>query len=164
MGKDDAGGIITWMETDLLRRLKVLVQEILHPMAIVKQLLRVGGVPDADVMDEAEGADAAGRDTQASFHPFRRCEGKLALMQHMLQRVYVQILVALVTYEIVTVALVVTHEEVLAMRRLDVLPVSQALFNREQRWVVVHLVRDIVLLKPGKSLLDLYRRSVPLFR
>lgn len=74
MGEDDAGGVVAGVETDLLRRLKVLVQEVLDPVAIVKELLGVGGVPDVDVVDEAEGADAARGYAEAAFHPFGRSE------------------------------------------------------------------------------------------
>ena len=67
-------------------------------------------------------------------------------MQHMLKGMDVEILVTLVADEVMTVALVVAHKEVLAVGSLDILPISKAILYGEDCRMIVDLARNRMLL------------------
>ena len=66
------------------------------------------------VVDEGEGADGAGRDAEVTLQAVLGCEGELALVEAMLDGMDVHRAVAGEDDEVVTVALVIAEEEVLA--------------------------------------------------
>lgn len=152
MTQDDTGGVVARVEADLLSSHKILIEEIFHAMSIGEKLLwtRVFYVY---VVDQSECGHRAWMQAEAAHHPLLRCERKLAFVQHMLQRVYVQVLVAFHAYEIVTVPLVVAHEDILAVSAVYVLPVGKRLLNREERRVGVDLIWKIVCLEEIKDFL-----------
>ena len=59
------------METELFGFFQVAVKEKLYPVPVIEQFLRVGGLPDADVIYESEGGDRARLQAETSLHPFR---------------------------------------------------------------------------------------------
>ena len=77
-------------------------------------------------------------------------------MKHMLQGVDIQILMALVTDEIMPIPFMIAHEEVLAVRRLDILPVRKAILYRENGRMIVNLIGNSVVIQPGKRSLYLF--------
>ena len=82
---------------------------------------------------------------KASSHPFLRSERQLSLLQHMLQTMNVERLVAFHTDKVVPVSLMVPKEKVLAMRRLrDIPPIRQALLHRAQCRMLVQLIFNII--------------------
>lgn len=84
------------------------------------------------VVNESEGRDATGFEPKIPHHALRRSEGKLAarrlalclkcLLQPCFEVVNVEVVVAMEADEVVLVALMVAHEDVLAMDRAVVLP------------------------------------------
>ena len=66
------------------------------------------------VVDEGEGGDGAGRDAEVTLQAVLGCEGELALVEAMLDGMNVHRAVAGEDDEVVTVALVIAEEEVLA--------------------------------------------------
>lgn len=77
-------------------------------------------------------------------------------MKHMLQGINVKVLVTLVADEIMPVPFMIAHKEVLAMRRLDVLPVRQAVLDGEDGRVIIDLIGYSVVIQPGECSLYLF--------
>ena len=98
-----------------------------------------GGDCQTHILNEAERSHRAGMHAEAADHPLLGGEGQLSLPEFVLKSVDVQILVALEGDEIMPVALVIAHEEVLAMRRGQVFPILESLFNGRKRRVAVQL-------------------------
>ena len=71
-------------------------------------------------------------------------------MKHMLQGVNVKVFVALVADEIMPVPFMVAHEEILAVGRLDVLPVRQAVLDGEYCRVIVDFIGYSMVIQPGE--------------
>lgn len=94
------------------------------------------------VVDEAEGGDAARLQAEVFLHAGLRGEGELALVQALLQVVDVHLVHALEDDEVVLVALVVPEKQVLAMRGLELAPVSQRLLDGTQRRVELDVEVD----------------------
>ena len=106
-------------------------------MTVLEEFLRIGA-GQVHVMDKAERGDASREKSQAAGHPFRRGEGEFPLAELMLQIVDREVLVALKTDQIVTVPLVVPHEQVLAVGAVDELPIlERGLYGRERRMPVI---------------------------
>ena len=59
------------METELHGFSQVAVKKKLYSVPVLEQFLRVGGLPYADVVYEAERGDGARLQSEASLHPFR---------------------------------------------------------------------------------------------
>lgn len=88
---------------------------------------------------------------KASKHPFLRRERQLSLLQHMLQAMNVERLVAFHADKVVPVSLMVPKEKVLAMRRLgDIPPIRQALLHRAQCRMLVQLIINIIGLQEAQ--------------
>lgn len=85
------------------------------------------------VVDETEGGDAAGLQVEVFLHAGLRGEGELALVQALLEVVDVHLVHALEDDKVVLVALVVPEKQVLAVRGLELAPVSQRLLDTAQR-------------------------------
>ena len=98
-----------------------------------------GGDCQPHILNEAERGHRARMDSEAANHPLLGGKGQLSLPEFVLKSVDVQILVALEGDEIMPVALVIAHEEVLAMRRGQVFPILESLFNGRKRRVAVQL-------------------------
>ncbi len=154
--KYNACCVVARVKTDFLGSLKFLVKEVLHPVPILKKFFRIGSFCYIDVVDKAESTYAARSDAQASIHPLRRGKREFPLMKHMLKGVDIQILVALVADKIMPIPFMVSHEEVLAVGRLDVLPVGKAILYREDGRMIVDLIVDSMLIQPGKRSLYLF--------
>ena len=77
-------------------------------------------------------------------------------MKHMLQSMDIQILMALVADEIMAIPFMIAHEEVLAVGRLDVLPVGKAILYRENGRMIVDLIGNSMFIQPGKRSLYLF--------
>ena len=89
------------------------------------------------VMNKAKRRYGSGKKTQAALHSFRRGERQFTLLEHLLQRVDRQFLMALENHQIVAVSLMIPEEEVLAVNRIDVLPVlKRELYCRKRRMSV----------------------------
>ena len=106
------------METQSRGVEEVLVDEEMHLVVFV--------------VDEAEGGDAARFQTEVFLHAGFRSEGELALVEALLQVVYVHLVHALEDDEVMLVAFVVPEKEVLAMRGLELAPVGQRLLDGAQ--------------------------------
>lgn len=150
MRQNNAGGIVARVKTDFPGSLKFLVKEVLHPVPVLEEFLRVCRICDVNVIDKAKSAYAAGGDTKASVHPLRTGEGEFPLVQQMFQRMDVQILVTLVADEIMPVPFMIAHEEILAMGCLDVLPVCKAIINSEDWRMIVDFIVYSVVIQPGE--------------
>ena len=84
------------------------------------------------VVDESEGRDTSWLKSKILHHTFRRSEGQFTarwlalclerLFQSCLKVMYVEVVVTMETDEIMLVAFMVAHEDVLAMYRAIVLP------------------------------------------
>lgn len=94
------------------------------------------------VVDEAEGGDAAGLQTEVFLHAGLRGEGELALVQTLLEVVDVHLVHALEDDEVVLVALMVPEKKVLAVRGLELAPVGQRLLDGAQRRVELDVELD----------------------
>ena len=94
------------------------------------------------VVDEAEGGDAAGLQSEVFLHAGLRGEGELALVQALLEVVDVHLVHALKDDEVVLVALVVPEKQVLAVRGFELAPVGQRLLNGTQRRVELDVKVD----------------------
>lgn len=106
------------------------------------------------VVDETEGRDAAWFKSQVLHHPLWRSKGELAarrlslclecLFQSGFEVVDVEVVVTMEADEIVLVALVVAHKNVLAVDRAIVLPPALCLLNRLALGVVVASEGDVM--------------------
>ena len=94
------------------------------------------------VVDEAERGDAARFQAEVFLHPCFRGEGQLALVEALLKVVDVHLVHALEDDEVVLVALVVPEKQVLAVRGLELAPISQRLLNGAQRRVELDVELD----------------------
>lgn len=132
-GDFQRGGVVIGVEGDPLGLAQVLVQIELDLMV--------------RVVDQPEEGDGAGDRAEIFFHALLRSEGELALMQLVLQAVDVHLLVALEDDQIVPVALVVSEKQVLAVCRVEILPVFHRLLYRRKRRMLVHDVTDAQFLQ-----------------
>ena len=106
------------------------------------------------VVDESEGRNAARLKSQVLHHPLWRSKGELAarglplclecLFQSGLEVVNVEVVVTMEADEIVLVALVVAHKNVLAVDGTIVLPPALCLLNRLALGVVVASEGDVM--------------------
>ena len=94
------------------------------------------------VVDEAEGGDAAGLQAEVFLHAGLRGKGEFALVQTLLEVVDIHLVHALEDDEVVLVALVVSEKQVLAVRGLELAPVSQRLLDGTQRRVELDVEVD----------------------
>ena len=109
------------------------------------------------VVDESEGRDAAGLESQVAHHAFGRSEGQLAggvfarcderRLESVFQVVDSQVVVAIEADEVMHVALMVAEEEVLAMDRPVVVPPAFGLLDGLAFGVSVVGVGDVMLLE-----------------
>ena len=76
---------------------------------------------------------------EAADHPLLGGEGQFPLPELVLEGMYVEILMALEGNEIMPVALVVAHEEVLAMCCGQIFPIFESCFNSRKRRVAIQL-------------------------
>lgn len=156
MSEDYAGSIVARMETHPLGGLQVAVEEILHAVAILKKLLRISLRGYVNVVNQPESTHRARLHAQTALHPLRARETELALMKFMLQRMDVELLVALEADKIMAVALVIAHKKILTMSGIDVLPIRKSIFYREKRRVIMNLVCDSVGLQKIQYFLDFF--------
>ena len=68
----------------------------------------------------------------------------------------VEVFMALVADEIMPVPFMVAHKKVLAMRRLDVLPVRQAVLNGEDGRVIIDFIGYSMVIQPSERSLYLF--------
>ena len=81
------------------------------------------------VVNDAEGGDAARFQAEIFVHARLRGEAELALFQTMLQIVDGKLLHAVENHQIMAVSLVIPEKQVLAVRPLELAPVTQRVFN-----------------------------------
>jgi hypothetical protein len=113
------------------------------------------------VVDEAEGRNTSRLKAKIPHHPFGRSKRKLSarrfalrlqrLLQASLQVVDVQVVVAMEANQVVLIAFVVAHEDVLAVHRTIILPPSLSLLNGFALRVVVTSEGNVVLSQIGKD-------------
>jgi len=120
--------VVIGMETQSGRILDVLVDEEVDVVFCV--------------VDEAERGDAARFQAEVFLHPCLRGEGKLALMQALLQVVDVHLVHALEDDQVMLIAFVVPEKQVLAVRGLELAPVGQRLLDGAQRRVELDVELD----------------------
>ena len=109
------------------------------------------------VVDQSEGTDAARLQTEVAHHPFRRGERQFArgvlpachqcLFQPVLEVVDGEVVVAVKTDEVVLVAFVVAHKDVLAVNAAVVAPPAFGFLDGLAFGVVVAFVGDAVPVK-----------------
>lgn len=103
------------MEADILAVEQVLVEIQIHVVLLV--------------VDDAEGGDAARFQAEIFVHARLRGEAELALFQTVLQIVDGKLLHAVENHQIMAVSLVIPEKQVLAVRPLELAPVTQRVFN-----------------------------------
>ena len=109
------------------------------------------------VVNESERTDATRLQSQIVHHPFRRSEGQFAgsfqalgnqhILEPMLNVVNRQIVVAGEADQVVLIALVVAHKNVLAMHTPVVVPPPFGFLYRLAFRVIVRSERDVMLLQ-----------------
>ena len=138
------------MEAYPFRVLQVAVKEKLDPVPVREVLLcqfrRVG------IMDQSQRRDGTRLKSQASVHALRRRKRELALTEHMLEGVDCQFLMAFEHNEIVTVALMVPEEQVLAVDRINILPVLKSQLYRRKRRMCMKFKTETMLLEKVQDL------------
>ena len=126
------------------------------------------------VIDKSEGRYTAGLKSQVFHHAFRGGERQLAarglalclqcLLQSCFQVVDVQVVVAVETDEVVLVALMVAHEDVLAMNRTVVFPPTLGFLDGLALRVIITGKGNVVFPKVFEhSVLPLCRHVVHVF-
>lgn len=144
------------MKTDPFGHFQVLIDKKLDTMSVGEEfpdtdilsylgehrLLRRGirsGDCQTHIRNEAERGHGAGMHSEAAHHPLLGGEGQFPLPELVLEGVYVEILMALEGNEIMPVALVIAHEEVLAMCCGQIFPIFESYLNSRKRRVAVQL-------------------------
>ena len=122
------------------------------------------------VVDEAEGRNTSRLKAKIPHHPFGRSKRKLAarrfalrlqrLLQASLQVVDVQVVVAMEANQVVLIAFVVAHEDVLAVHRTIILPPPLSLLNGFALRVVVTSEGNVVLSQIGKDSFLSFRHKI----
>lgn len=149
LGNDDGAATVVGMEGERGGVAKAAVEE--------KDDVVVG------IVDETEGADATGFEPEVTHHSFGRGKGEFArctltlrdqdILEPMLDVVDGEVVVAGEADEIVLVALVIAHENVLAMHAAVVVPPAFCLLDGFALGVVVGSEGDIVLLQVAEHFL-----------
>jgi hypothetical protein len=103
-------------------------------------------------MDQSERRHRTWQKAEAALHPFGGCKRELALLEHVFEGVYCKFLMTLENHQIVAVSLVVSEEEVLAVDRINVLPVFKRQLDCRQRRMRMKLIAESMLLKEVKYL------------
>ena len=113
------------------------------------------------IVNEPERADATGLQAQIAHHPFRRGEREFArgfvtlrnqhIFEPMLDVVYGQIVVAREANKVVLVALVIAHEDVLAMHASVVVPIAFRLLDGLALGMVVGRKWDVVIVQVAQD-------------
>lgn len=111
------------------------------------------------IVDQPEGRNAAGFQAKVFQHTLGRSEGQFATgrkslglqarLEALLQVVNAEVVVAMKANQIVLIALVVAHEDVLAVDRPVVLPPLLSLFDGFALGVVIDVEGDVVRLQKG---------------
>ena len=109
------------------------------------------------VVDESERADTSGFETKVAHHPFGRSKREFAgrfetlrdedILEPMLDVVNRQIVVAGETDEVMLVALVVAHEDVLTMHTPVVVPPTLGFLDGLALGVIVSRERDVMFVQ-----------------
>ena len=149
LGDDDGAAAVVGMEGERGGVAKAAVEE--------KDDVVVG------IVDEAEGADTTGFETEIAHHTFGRSKREFArcaltlrdqdILEPMLDVVDSKIVVAREADEIVLVALVVSHKNVLTMHTAVIVPPAFGLLDGFAFGVVVGGERDIVFLQIAQHFL-----------
>ena len=78
--------------------------------------------------------------TEAAVHPLRRSERKFSLSESMLKRMNVKIFMTFKDNQIMSVSLMITEKEILAMGRIYILPIFKSKFDCRKRWMGVKFI------------------------
>ena len=160
-GDDNCSAAIVGVETERFGVLQVLVQK--------ENDVVVG------VVDESERTDTARFQAQIAHHTLGRGKRQLARgrlscrlqggFETLLKVVDSQVVVAVEADEVVLIALVVAHEDVLAMHAAIVVPPAFCLLNGLALGVVVARVRNMVPVQPGKHqfLTRIFNRHIAIY-
>lgn len=115
------------------------------------------------VVDETEGADRAGFETEVTHHPFGRGEREFAggfetlrdkdILEPMLDVMDREIVVAREADEVVLVAFVVAHEDVFAMDGTIIVPPTFRLLDGLALGVIVGRERNVVFVQIAEDAL-----------
>lgn len=130
------------------------------------------------VVDESEGADRAGFETEVTHHPFGRGEREFAggfetmrdndILEPMLDVMDCEIVVAREADEVVLVAFVVAHEDVFAMDGTIIVPPTFRLLDglalgvivgRERNVVFVQIAEDALLTVGNNLVVHIFRKK-----
>lgn len=146
-GEGDAGGVVAGVEGHHVGGEEILVDEELDTMAVGEEFAGVG-VLEIHVVDETEGRDAAGEETEATLHALFGCEGEFAFTDDLLELGEVEGFVTLHRHEVVTFAAMIAKEDILAMSAalevVERVPECKAFFDSEERGMVHNLVGERV--------------------
>ena len=78
--------------------------------------------------------------TKTAVHPLRRGKGKLTLSESMLKRMNVKIFMTFKDNQIMSVSLMITEKEILAMGRIYILPIFKSKFDCRKRRMGVKFI------------------------
>ena len=137
------------METDSIRSPEVLVKEELDPVSVRKMLLCK--FLYLRIMHKSQRRYRARQKTQATLHPFRRSKRKLALPEHVLERVDGEFLMAFEYHKVMPVSLMVAEKEILAVDRIEILPVFQGKFYGRKRRMDMQFIFHPMLLEKAED-------------
>ena len=115
------------------------------------------------IIDEAERTDASGFKSQVSHHPFRRGEreftGRLEALRNkhvlepMLDVVNRQVIIARKAYQVMLIALMIAHEDILTMHTPVVMPPAFGFLYGFAFGVIVGCERDVMFVEIAQHFL-----------
>jgi hypothetical protein len=156
------------MEAQTLSHLKISIEEKLHTVTILKQLLRgytITRNPVTDkvhIIDKTERRHRTRKQPQTTLHSLLRSERELSLPETLLQCVDTQFLMAIEHNKIMPVALVIPEEKILAMSRIYILPIFECKLNGRKRRMTMSVIlypillqKSVYLINPGFHLIIL---------
>lgn len=152
MSQNYTCSVVAWVKADSCRSLQVLVKKELDTMSVREMFFCK--FLSLEIMNQPERRNGSRKKTQTTFHPFRRSEGKLSLMEHVLKRMDGKFLMTLEDNKIMSVAFMITEEEVLAMNRIYLLPIFESKLDRRKRRMSVDLITEAMLFQKFQDLCD----------
>ena len=102
-------------------------------------------------MNQSKRRHGTGKKSKAAFHPFLRCKRQLTLPEHVFKGMYRKFLMTLENHKIMSVTLVITEKEVLAMDGIYLLPIFKSQLYRRKRRMCMKFICQSVLFEKGED-------------